>query len=132
MPLIPVIGRKQPKMRLLIALLYTALALGAVTMVYPFVVMIGTSVTSPVDHDEFRPVPAYLWDDRWLFRKYVERKYNEDIPRFNALLSNELATFKDLRAPPGLGTAGVKRRVADWLAFRASLPASQWMLGATA
>ena len=117
-------------MRLLIALLYTALALGAVTMVYPFVVMLGTSVTSPVDHDEFRPVPAYVWDDRWLYRKYVELKYNEDIPRFNALLSNDLTTFKDLAPPAGIETAGVKRRVADWLAFRASLPTDRWMLGA--
>ena len=59
MPLIPLIGRKQPKMRLLIVLLYTVLTLGAVTMVYPFIVMLATSVTSEVDHDEFRPVPAY-------------------------------------------------------------------------
>src|SRR5436309_1456865 len=99
MPLIPVIGRRQPKMRLLIALLYTVLSLGAVTMVYPFVVMIGTSFTSPVDHDEFRPIPAYLTDDTWLFRKYVEAKYNEDIPKFNAQLSNDVATFKDLMPP---------------------------------
>ena len=54
MPLIPTIGRRQPKMRLLIGLLYTLLTLGAVTMVYPFVVMVGTSVTSPVDKNEFR------------------------------------------------------------------------------
>jgi ABC-type glycerol-3-phosphate transport system permease component len=130
MPLIPLIGRKQPKMRLIILLLYTALTLGAVTMVYPFVVMLGTSVTSPVDHDEFRPVPAYVLDDRWLYRKYVELKYNEDIPRFNALLSNDLATFKDVEPPQGINTAGVKQRVADWLAFRARLPVGDWMLGA--
>src|SRR5712692_5232848 len=101
MPLIPVIGRKQPKMRLVIALLYTALSLGAITMVYPFIVMVATSFTSPVDHDEFRPVPAYFRDDGWLFKKYVEAKYNEDVPRFNAALSNDLATFKDLSPPPG-------------------------------
>src|SRR5260370_34835344 len=115
MPLIPVIGRRQPKMRLLIALLYTVLSLGAITMVYPFVVMIGTSLTSPVDHDEFRPIPAYLRDDAWLFRKYVESKYNEDIPRFNAALSNDLATFKDLAPPPGIGTPGTNTRVEEWL-----------------
>src|SRR5438067_13333259 len=102
MPLIPVIGRKQPKMRLIIALLYTVLSLGAITMVYPFVVMIATSVTSPVDRDEFRPVPAYLRNDLWLYRKYIEAKYNEDIPRFNAILSNDDATFTDLAAPARL------------------------------
>jgi ABC-type glycerol-3-phosphate transport system permease component len=129
MPLIPVIGRKQPRMRLLIALLYLVLSLGAVTMVYPFVVMIATSVTSSVDRDEFRPVPAYLSDDAWLYRKYVEAKYNEDIPRFNATLSNELATFKDLAVPPGVQHPTARRRVAEWIAFRAALPESHWMLG---
>jgi ABC-type glycerol-3-phosphate transport system permease component len=129
MPLIPLIGRKQPKMRLLIGLLYTTLSLGAVTMVYPFVVMMATSVTSPVDRDEFRPVPAYLRSDLWLFRKYVEAKYNEDIPRFNAALSNDLATFKDLRPPGDVQSAGARRRVEEWLQFRSRLPESHWMLG---
>jgi ABC-type glycerol-3-phosphate transport system permease component len=129
MPLIPTIGRRQPKMRLFIAALYIALTLGAVTMVYPFVVMIATSITSPVDHDEFRPVPAYLRDDGWLYRKYVEAKYNEDIPWFNAALSNDVATFKDLAPPPGIDHPAVKRRVEEWLVFRSSLPLSHWMLG---
>jgi ABC-type glycerol-3-phosphate transport system permease component len=131
MPLIPVIGRKQPKMRLLIAVLYTVLSLGAITMVYPFVVMVATSVTSPVDRDEFRPVPAYLRDDVWLYRKYVEAKYNEDIPRFNAALSNDVATFKDLTVPAGVQSPGTQRRVEEWLAFRSTLPESHWMLGGT-
>jgi ABC-type glycerol-3-phosphate transport system permease component len=129
MPLIPVIGRKQPKMRLLIAVLYTLLSLGAVTMVYPFVVMIATSVTSPVDRDEFRPVPAYLSNDTWLYRKYIEAKYNEDIQKFNAALSNEVATFKDLTVPRGVTAAGASRRVEEWLAFRSNVPESHWMLG---
>src|SRR5438093_12712265 len=122
MPLIPTIGRKQPKMRLIIALLYTILSLGAVTMVYPFVVMIATSVTSPVDRDEFRPVPAFLRHDAWLYRKCVEAQYNEDIPRFNAILSNDLATFKDLTLPAGVRSPGVRPRVSDWLALRARRP----------
>jgi ABC-type glycerol-3-phosphate transport system permease component len=129
MPLLPVIGRKQPRMRLVIALLYTVLSLGAITMVYPFVVMIATSVTSPVDRDEFRPVPAYLRNDLWLFRKYIEAKYNEDIPRFNAILSNDVASFKDLLVPADERSAGTRRRVEEWQAFRTTLPESYRMLG---
>src|SRR6478672_6679678 len=109
MPLIPPIGRRQPKMRLLIAALYVVLSLGAVTMVYPFVVMVGTSITSTVDRDEFRPVPAYLNSDLWLFRKYVEAKYNENISKYNSWLSNDLATFKDLALPADAASAGVRR-----------------------
>ena len=41
MPIISTIGRKQPKMRFVLGLIYTVLTLGAVTMVYPFIVMIS-------------------------------------------------------------------------------------------
>jgi multiple sugar transport system permease protein len=98
-------------------------------MVYPFTVMLGTSITSTVDRDEFRAVPAYLTDDTWLFRKYVEAKYNESLSKFNVWLSNELPTFKDLEKPPGVDTAGRRRQVAEWLRFRATLPPTDWMLG---
>ena len=52
MALIPVVGRKTWKMRALIGALYLALSLGAVTMVYPFLVMLAPpssrSTKSPV------------------------------------------------------------------------------------
>ena len=51
MPIISVVGRKQKKVRAFIALLYVLLTLGAITMVYPFVLMISTSFTSPVDQN---------------------------------------------------------------------------------
>lgn len=131
MPLIPVIGRRQPKMRLLIAVLYTVLALGAVTMVYPFVVMLGTSVTSTVDRDEFRAVPAYLTDDLWLYRKYVEAKYNEQVSKYNSWLSNDVSTFKEMQPPPAAYRPETVRRVDDWIAFRQTLPPNAWILGAS-
>ena len=112
-------------MRLILALIYTVLTLGALTMVYPFVVMISTSFTSEVDHDEFRPMPRYFTDDTWLFKKYVEAKYNEDLPKFNTHFSNELATFKDIPKPE----PAPAQRVQEWQAFRRSLPMSHKMLG---
>ena len=45
MALIPVVGRKTWKMRALVGALYLVLSLGAVTMVYPFLVMLGASVS---------------------------------------------------------------------------------------
>src|SRR5436305_13368400 len=124
MPLIPVIGRKQPKMRLRIGALYLVLGLGAVTMVYPFVVMLGTSITSTVDRNEFRPVPAYLRSDLWLFRKYVAVKYQENISEFNSWLGNEVADFKDLAFPTIVEPPVTRLHVAEWQSFRAGLPIS--------
>jgi multiple sugar transport system permease protein len=118
-------------MRLLIALLYGLLSLGAATMVYPFIVMVGTSVTSPVDKDEFRPVPAYLRSDVWLYRKYVEAKYNENLERYNVFLSSDLASFKELQPPAAVWTPGTQRQVAEWQAFRATLPLDAWLLGSS-
>src|ERR1051326_4144082 len=97
MPIISTIGRKQPKMRVILGLIYGILTLGSVTMIYPFIVMISTSFTSPVDKDEFVPVPRYFYDDAWLFKKYVEAKYNEDLPKFNISFSNDVADFKDVK-----------------------------------
>src|ERR1051325_3324449 len=125
MPIISTIGRKQPKMRLVLELIYTVLTLGAITMDYPFIVMISTSFTSDVDKDEFRPVPQYFYDDAWLFKKYSESKYNEDLPKYNISLSNDLATFKDL-APPAQPN---RQQVAEWLAFKKTLPMTAKMLG---
>lgn len=126
MPIISTVGRRSPKMRLIIALLYTVLALGAVTMVYPFLIMVSTSFTSEVDKDDFRPIPRYFTSDRWLFRKYVEAKYNEDIPKFNSLLSNDLPEFKKLQPPAKVNLT----RVNDWLAFKRTLPDTYKMLAA--
>jgi multiple sugar transport system permease protein len=128
MPIISTIGRKQPKMRFVLGLIYTVLTLGAVTMVYPFIVMISTSFTSEVDKDEFRPVPQYFYDDAWLFKKYSESKYNEDLPKYNINFSNDLATFKDLKAPEHPN----RQQVDEWLAFKKTLPMTARMLGTAA
>ncbi|NLB94965.1 MAG: ABC transporter permease subunit [Armatimonadetes bacterium] len=127
MPIIPTVGRRSPKMRLIIAMLYTVLTLGAITMVYPFLIMVSTSFTSEVDSDEFAPVPSYFYDDAMLFRKYVEAKYNEDIPKFNAYLSNDIPEFKKVEVPANIN----QQMVDDWLAFKKTLPDTYKMLGGT-
>ena len=57
MPIIATIGRKHWKVRAQIAGLYALLTAGAVTMVYPFLLMLAGSTKSGVDTTEFRPVP---------------------------------------------------------------------------
>lgn len=128
MPIIPVVGRRSPKMRLIIAALYLALSLGAVTMVYPFLIMISTSFTSEVDSNEFRPIPRYFYDDRMLYRKYIEAKYNEDIPKFNTNLSNDIPEFKKVPVPTHIN----QRAVSEWMSFKQSLPDTYLMLDSTA
>ncbi len=75
MPIIPAIGRKSLKMRALIAGVYALLILGSITTVYPFLMMVGTSVASLTDYEQYSVVPRYLHDDTALRSKYLQEKY---------------------------------------------------------
>jgi multiple sugar transport system permease protein len=118
MPILSTVGRRSPKMRAIIMALYLMLIAGAVTMVYPFLLMISMSFTSPVDQREFRLIPRYWRDDGTLFRKYVESKYNENINYLNQFLARDEVKFEDLKPPEEHRRAAV----ADWQEFARTLP----------
>ena len=129
MSVLSTVGRRSPGMRALIALLYAMLITGAVTMVYPFLLMLSTSVCSGVDVTEYRIVPRYLNDDGVLFAKYAEEKYGRpDV--LNATYGTEFITFTDLiKHLPGrlkeleaLPAAAREARLKDWQSFAATLP----------
>ncbi len=124
MPIISVVGRKQKKVRAFIALLYVLLTLGAITMVYPFVLMISTSFTSPVDQNEFVPIPRYFYKEDSLYRKYIEAKYNEDVSDYNIWVGTDWAAFEKV-SPPARAN---RRFVEDWRKFQNALPPDHKML----
>jgi len=118
-PIISVIGRRQRKLRTVIIALYAVLIVGAVTMVYPFALMVSMSFASYTDQTDLTLVPGYWRDPAALFRKYQESKYNENIDYFNQFLQREVPTFKDLTPPTQINAAAV----ADWQEFAQTLPA---------
>lgn len=125
MALIPVVGRKSWSARILIAILYVALTIGATTMVYPFLIMLSTSVKSGADVNTYDIYPSYLRDDRTLFAKYVEMRYAGDIDAIGAYLGVEFAKIEDI-APPQT-TALTQQQgtlVRDWNEFCGGLPLS--------
>jgi multiple sugar transport system permease protein len=75
MPLISPVGRKSWRSRLALAVIYAVLALGGLTMVYPFLLMAATGAKGPTDQYDQRILPAYWSDESELFRKYVDDKY---------------------------------------------------------
>ena len=119
MPLIPRVGRNSAKMRALVAAIYAVLSLGAVSMVYPFLVMLGASVTSQYDQDRYDILPRYLRSDRALFGKYVEDKFGGDFGKINASYGTDFAKWGDV-VPPASGDPAAVRA---WNTFAASLPA---------
>jgi multiple sugar transport system permease protein len=109
-------------MRLAFALMYALLTLGAISMVYPFLLMLGTSVTSSADTNEFRILPRYFFDVNALFAKYVDDKYAGDIERINALYRTDFKKISDARLPANLNAPESTQLVAAWNAFRPTLP----------
>ena len=80
--------RKTPKAMAIIATVYFMLLLGAVTMVYPFAVMIASSFSSPYDYNRHSPVVEALFnrDDRFMRSlamrfKTFPREIYPDAPR---------------------------------------------------
>ena len=54
--------RKTAKGRFFLALVYGLLALGGLTMVYPFAVMLSASLSGPYDYNRHEPVLRAFWD----------------------------------------------------------------------
>jgi ABC-type glycerol-3-phosphate transport system permease component len=79
MVILPV-ERKSPKARIFLALVYAILALGGLTMVWPFLVMVSASFTGPYDYYRFSPVVRAFWDRGDRFLRFVSTRY----PRFPA------------------------------------------------
>ena len=126
MPVILPSEKGQLRSRLVYFVLYASLALGSLTMVYPFLLMASGSFKSRVDVQELDLVPRFIHDDTMLFRKYVEAKYSERIEEYRSATGDEARNFRVVTLPdpnPAL--------VADWTEFvsSAKMPTS-WFLTA--
>jgi len=117
MPVISRIGRKTLPVRLLVGSLYALLLAGALTMLYPFAVMVSGSFKTNVDQYDFDLVPAFFFDDKVLFQKHMECKYNNQVTAFNISNRQRVYEFRMID-PPAIHP----RRVADWKEFERTHP----------
>ena len=86
-------------MRVLVGALYLILTLGAVAMVYPFLVMLGASTELQYEKSSPRDVPRYLYSETALFGKYAEDKYQGDMDAINAAYGTSYVTLQDIKPP---------------------------------
>lgn len=96
------------------ALLYAILCVGALTTLYPFVLMISTGLKGPTDQTDNVVVPKYLLDDKELLKKYIDDKYAGDT--FN-IHSNKM------------GADASPEIVKKYEAFLMQLPPDYWQAG---
>ncbi|MDO8682041.1 MAG: ABC transporter permease subunit [Armatimonadota bacterium] len=152
MPIIPMVGRRGWKLRLVLIALYGVVIVGAITVLYPFLLMVSLGFTSAVDFDDMRLIPKYLSDDGELYRKYIYEKWSSGITtdgrlkyplhvlsdRYSLAVKDDFlaprevegwykkdAKEKDTKEPFFDGSdPQVRMRVKDWNKFRAALPAN--------
>ena len=127
MPIISTIGRRSPKVRLLIWTIYGLLLAGSTTMVYPFLLMVAGSTKSSVDTPAALVIPLFVRTEADLYRKHVEGLFNEHLLMAKNVYLSDAPSFRTMRPPtdpnPGL--------VEVWEAFLAAtdLPPYAYTVG---
>jgi ABC-type glycerol-3-phosphate transport system permease component len=113
------VGRRSWRVRGGILCLYLILIAGAVTTVYPFLLMVSTAAKSQADFTDYRLAPRYLTSNAALFLKYAEDRYANNLDDLNAAHNTAYATLADVRPPKD---AGGRALAADWEDFVRTLP----------
>jgi multiple sugar transport system permease protein len=113
MPIIGKVGRKSFKVKALNISIHLVLLLGAITMIYPFMIMVSSSFNSNVDSSEFAAYPRFFFDTKALFQKYTEARLNEESTRLISRYQNRFAAFDFVEIPPNFD----KTAQADWQDF---------------
>lgn len=114
MSLVGRVGRHRPRARVAMGVLYLVLILGALTTIYPFMLMVSTGLKGPTDQSDQKLIPAYLQDEAELTAKYVNDKYAGDL---FAIASTRGATPTDTKL------------VDQYRQFLTQLPIEYWAAG---
>ena len=125
MPIISKVGTRSWQVRALYAAIFAVLILGAVTMVYPFLLMLAGSVKSEADSADIAPYPRFWFDDTVLFQKYIESKYNVRVQTAEAAWWQPSAGWRSIQPPKTDGTEFLD----EYLVWRDTCP--WWTLGHT-
>lgn len=99
MGIISKIGRRSLTVRLLIWSVYFGLTVGAVTMLYPFALMVAGSTKSSVDTPDARIIPRYLVNREALYQKYVSSLFNESLQNMQVSYGLAQSSFRTLEEP---------------------------------
>lgn len=125
MPIVLGVESRTRRGRLVLAAIIAALLVGAVTMVYPFAVMVSGALRSEMDEADLDLVPAFLADRDALYRKFLETKYNNDVALLNGAHRALNFSFRDAAVPGRI----VQRRIDDLRAFLdETRPPRHWQL----
>ncbi|MFB3892635.1 MAG: hypothetical protein ACE15C_11500 [Phycisphaerae bacterium] len=125
MPIISKIGARSFKIRMVYFTIFLVLTVGALTMIYPFLLMISGSFSSEADSVYITPYPRFWAEDGILYQKYVESKYNDSVQGCEVAWDRPIGSWRQVK-PPG----GDAPYLAEYLEWRKDC--RWWSLGHTA
>lgn len=108
MPIITAVEAKSRWVKFVYFMIYLVLTLGAITMVYPMMLMISGSMKSEADVVDMSPIPKFLFDDEVLYQKYLEHKFTGQIKLYQQALNQSHQAWmlipypKDIKKDPKL------------------------------
>ncbi len=124
--IISAVGSKSWKIRFAYGIVFALLILGAVTMVYPFLLMLSGSVHSEADSQEIAPVPGFWHDDVVLLRKYAESKHNASLEDVRLAWNLPATSWQKLDVQSLRETAASPEAMAAFREWRASPEAAPY------
>ncbi len=94
MPIITAVEAKSRWVKFIYLCIYIVLTLGALTMIYPMMLMISGSVKSETDITRMDPIPKFLFDEDVLYKKYLENKFGGQIKVYQRIYKNDSTTWR--------------------------------------
>ncbi len=113
MPIISTIGRKNVKVRVLILTIYVLLFAGALTMIYPFLLMLAGTTKSAVDTPEAKIIPSFLVNETDFYRKDIEAFVNEDLEIYQMAYHSFDPSFRKIVLPKNQN----RKLIQEWKEF---------------
>lgn len=113
MPILSAIGRRHWRTRALIGIIYATLLAGAITMVYPFLLLLSGSAKSAVDAPYNHLIPRFLYDETALYQKMIEMVFNENLALLYSTYSDAPASFGQALHP----ASGQNGLISEWTDF---------------
>lgn len=122
MSIIGKVGRNSTRARILTYSIHFVLLLGALTMIYPFLLMISFSFKSSVDSTSLDLIPAFVYNEEALYKKYIESRYNEESSRLMDNYPGSWISFSEVTTP----NQANEKLYQEWMAFITKNPQSPY------
>lgn len=102
------------KTRTIYGIIYGVLMLGAITMVYPFMLMLAGSIKSEADAHLITPYPEFWFNDGILFQKYLEVKHNGNLETFRMVSGINTPNWRKIDLPETTIDATLLEDFREW------------------